>query len=72
MSALEVQSGTSKLITLKNNCVKWNTLGLNYFMSELHLLKRTGNEYLIRLTTSLEEAIYSTAFALNKILGACS
>lgn len=63
--------GKGVLITLKNNHVKWNALGVNYFMSSLYLPICAINEYFIMLTTSEEKEIYVTAFELGTLSGAC-
>lgn len=63
--------GKGGLITLKKNHIKWNTLGVNYSMSSLYLPICAINEYLIMLTTPVENEIYVTAFELDTISGAC-
>lgn len=63
--------GKGVLITLKNNHIKWNALGVNYFMSSFYLPICAINEYFIMLTTSEEKEIYVTAFELDTLSGAC-
>lgn len=67
----EFSLGKGGLITLKNNHIKRNTLGVNYCMSGLYLPICAINEYLIMLTTPAENEIYVTAFELGTISGVC-